>query len=200
MRLGLLADIHEHVDLLQIALDRFRSERVDCVIVLGDVYQSGEALDETCRLLAEANAIGVWGNHDFGLCGDDADENPRFSRDSLRFLRSLLPRLALGDCHFMHVEPWLNPEDISDLWYFEGPPDVTGTLPRIFDATPHRILFSGHYHKWLLATPDGIADWVGHRTVILDSGRRFVTVGALCERRYATFNTTTSELRPYNER
>lgn len=34
MRLGLLADIHEDVERLQAALDRFRREEVDQVVVL----------------------------------------------------------------------------------------------------------------------------------------------------------------------
>src|SRR5947208_2163570 len=72
MRLGLLADIHEEVDLLRLALDRFRHEAVDQVVVLGDVAETGERLTETTLLLAGAGAVGVWGNHDFGLCRERA--------------------------------------------------------------------------------------------------------------------------------
>lgn len=41
MKLGLLTDIHEHVSHLRVALDRLRSERVDQIVVLGDVFALG---------------------------------------------------------------------------------------------------------------------------------------------------------------
>ena len=59
MRLGLLADIHEQVEFLRAALDRFRQEQVDRVVVLGDVFETGERIEETCHLLFEAQAVGV---------------------------------------------------------------------------------------------------------------------------------------------
>ena len=68
MKLGLITDIHEHVEHLRTALDRFRSEGVDQVVLIGDVLEMGKRVEETCQLLVEAKAIGVWGNHDYGLC------------------------------------------------------------------------------------------------------------------------------------
>ena len=74
MKLGLLTDIHEQVELLCIALDRFRHEQVDQVVVIGDVFEIGQRIEETCRLLAEAKAVGVWGNHDYGLCSNPSEQ------------------------------------------------------------------------------------------------------------------------------
>lgn len=200
MKLGLITDIHEHVEHLQAALDRFQAEGVDQVVVIGDVFEMGERIDETCRLLADALAIGVWGNHDFGLCVEpDAETCAKYGDVVIEFMTSLRPRLCVEGCHFTHVEPWLNPEDVADLWYFEGPPDEHRKLERIFSAVPNRLMFAGHYHKWLLVTPDGIADWNGNEPVDLSTGRYFVVVGALCEGRYAIFETGTSEFFPFQE-
>ena len=58
MKLGLITDIHEHVEYLRLALELFGSERVDQVVVIGDVVETGSQLEETCRLLSQANAIG----------------------------------------------------------------------------------------------------------------------------------------------
>jgi len=102
MKLGLITDIHEQVELLRIALDHFRQEQVDRVIVIG-----------------------------------------------------------------------------------------------IFNAKPHRLMFAGHYHNWLLVTPDGIADWEGECPIRLDGGRYFVVVGGLLEGRYAILDTETSQLVPF---
>ena len=60
-----------------------------------------------------------------------------------------------------------------DLWYFDGPPDEHGRLDRIFNAVSNRSLFAGHFHKWLLATPQGIIDWCGDRVIHLDGDSRY---------------------------
>ena len=116
---------------------------------------------------------------------------------SIGFMTSLRPRLELDDCYFAHVEPWLDPEDIADLWFFEGPPDSDQRLKRIFNAVPNRLIFAGHYHKWMLVTPAGVLDWNGECSVKLERGRYFVVVGALLEGRFAIFDTDTSELVPF---
>ena len=197
MKLGLLADIHEHVEHLRTALDHFKSASVDQVVVIGDLFEQGRRIEETCRLLAEVNAVGVWGNHDFGLC---FEPNPRVSErypsSVLDYMGSLRPRLDVGGCHFTHIEPWLDPEDLADLWYFEGPLDREGNLTRIFNATSQQVLFAGHYHRWLLATPQGMIDWHGERQICLNEGRHFVVVGAICDGQFAVFDTDTMELVP----
>ena len=76
MKLGLITDIHEHVEHLTMALNHFRELEVDQVVMIGDVFEMGERIEETCRLLADAAVVGVWGNHDFGFCvePDEPDE------------------------------------------------------------------------------------------------------------------------------
>lgn len=199
MKLGLLTDIHEHLGYLRSALRLLQSEQVDQVVVIGDLFEQGGHLDETCRLLAEARAIGVWGNHDFGLCvGPQEQHQTRYSADTLKFMGSLLPRLELEGCLFSHIEPWLDPERLEDLWYFEGPPEVHGRFDRIFAASPQRIMFAGHYHQWSLSSPRGLESWWGGQSVELKEGRYFVVVGALCEGEFGTFDTETCELKPFH--
>lgn len=200
MKLGLVTDIHEQVEPLRTALDCFAREQVDQIVCIGDLFLDGEFIEETCRLLAEAGVIGVWGNHDYGLCVEpDIEVREKFPTAVIEYMSSLRPRLEVAGCYFAHVEPWLNPEEITDLWYYEGPPDEPSKLDRIFNAVPNRIIFAGHYHKWLLASPDGISDWRGERPIcLLDDDRQFVVVGAICEGRYAIFDTDTSMLVPFN--
>lgn len=198
MKLGLVSDIHESTDLLRIALDRFRAAGVDQVVVLGDVVENGRQLDETCRLLAEAHAVGVWGNHDFGLCVNPAaDLQAKYSRTTVDFLNSLQPRLEIAGCLFTHVEPWLDPEKFEDLWYFDGLPDTPEKRRRIFAAVPHRICFAGHFHRWLLATPDALSDWKGDTAISLANKQRyFVVCDALCGGHAALWDTSQELLTP----
>lgn len=197
MKLGLVTDIHEHIEFLRIALDRFAKENVDQIVVIGDVFEMGERIEETCQLLANAKTIGVWGNHDFGLCVDpDEYIRAKYPASVIQYMTSLRPRLDVAGCHFSHVEPWLDPEVVTDLWYFDGLPDDPTKLERIFNARPNRIMFAGHFHNWLLATPDGICDWKGESPIRLDQGRYYVVVGALCEGHFAILETDSSKLIP----
>lgn len=199
MKLGLVTDIHEHVENLRRALDRFQVEQVEQIVVIGDVFELGHRIKETCRLLTDAKAIGVWGNHDYGLCVEpEVADCARYGDDVIRFMTSLRPRLEIAGCHFAHVEPWLNPEEVADLWYFDGPPDEHGKLDRIFNAVPHRLMFAGHFHKWLLAAPTRIENWNGEAAIDLSGERYFVVIGALCEGRFAIYDTETSQLIPFN--
>ncbi|HQR61122.1 MAG TPA: hypothetical protein PLH03_07165, partial [Methylophilaceae bacterium] len=66
--------------------------------------------------LKSAGAVGVWGNHDFGLCRDVASEvRLRFPHETLDYLATMRPRLEIEGCHFSHVEPWLDAEKLEDL-------------------------------------------------------------------------------------
>jgi hypothetical protein len=199
MKLGLITDIHEQVDELAIALDRLHERRVDRIVFLGDVFAMGERIEETCCLLDQANVVGVWGNHDFGLCGNPSEElRSKFPESVVDYLATLRPKLEIDDCFFCHIEPWLDPENITDLWFFEGPPDNDQRVRRIFNATTHRLIFAGHYHRWMLVTRQGISDWMGESSIRLADDRYFVVINALTEGQFATFDTETSELIPLN--
>lgn len=70
-----------------------------------------------------------------------------------RYMGSLQPRVEVEDCLFTHVEPWLDPHDPAQIWYYEGPPDSVQTVARSFAALPYRRMFFGHVHRWLAAIP-----------------------------------------------
>lgn len=68
MKLGLITEIHEHVVTLRRALAHLAELGASKIVMIGDVVEMGRRLEGTCPLLAEAQVVGVWGNHDFGLC------------------------------------------------------------------------------------------------------------------------------------
>ena len=198
MRLGILADIHEEVEWLTLALERFHRERVDRVVVLGDVCATGERLGLTVELLRAVGPVGVWGNHDFGLCREPAPVvRGRYPGTVLEFMATLRPRLEVAGCLFSHVEPWLDPYDLAQLWYFEGFPDTPEKVRRSLDAWPHRVMFFGHIHRWLLATADGRLPWDGTGPVRLTPPERYlVGMAAVCNGWCAVFDTEIGELTP----
>ncbi len=198
MRYGLLADIHEDARFLRAALDRFRLDAVDRVIVLGDVFETGRALEGTTQLLIEVGAEGVWGNHDFGLSFEPSDDiRARFSDECMTFMTSLRPRLEFEDCLVTHVEPWRDAEDIFGLWSFES----EYVPERSFAALRHRIMLHGHHHRWKVATPDGPVEWDCFHPLKLDPNLRYlIQVGAVCDGRCGVLNTAANVLTPIDLR
>ena len=201
MKLGLLADIHEQADRLRKAIDLLQQNGADRFVVLGDVFEMGKRIEETVHLLQGVEAVGVWGNHDIGLCFDPSETvRQRYSPAVLNFMGSLQPRLEIDGCLFTHVEPWLDPHKVEDLWYLDGPPDSPEKLAKSFAAVPHRVMFIGHMHRWLLGTPDGLLPWRGENPVGLGSQNRYlVVVHAVWHGKCALFDTTTGGLTPFGE-
>jgi hypothetical protein len=201
MKFGILADIHEHTRQLQKAVAVLQQHGAERFVVLGDVFETGKRIEQTVDLLQQVEAVGTWGNHDIGLCFDPSEDVcRRYSAAVLRFMGSLRPRLEIEGCLFTHVEPWLDPQKIEDLWHFDGPPDTQEKLARSFAAVPHRVLFIGHLHRWLLGTPEGVLPWRGDRPIRLDrSKRHLVVVHAVWDGKCALFDTETGDLTPFGE-
>jgi len=201
MKLGLLADIHEEAGHLRQAIAVLQRHGAERFVVLGDVCEMGKRLEETVAVLRLVQAVGVWGNHDIGLCFDPGGEvRQRYSAAVLDFMGSLHPHLEIDGCLFSHIEPWLDPHKIEDLWYFGGPPDSTEKLARSFAAVPHRVVFIGHMHRWLLGTPEGVLPWRGKQQVCLDSAKRYlVVIHAVWDGKCALFDTQTGDLIPFGE-
>jgi hypothetical protein len=69
----------------------------------------------------------------------------------LDYLATDTPSLEREDCLISHVEPWRDLNNVMGLWYLGGLPDVPEKAARSFDACKHRVMFTGHHHRWLLA-------------------------------------------------
>jgi predicted phosphodiesterase len=182
MRLGIVADIHEDIEALQRALDEFRSRQVDLVVSLGDACdtfgRAGRA-GEVVALLRGAGALGVWGNHDVGLCFDVPERLRREVGDEvLAYMAGMQPQLVVAGCRFSHVEPWLDARRVEDLWYFDGPPDTPEKAARSFAAVSERYLFVGHFHRWLVMTPGGQLAWNGEARLALGQETRYLVIVA----------------------
>ena len=162
MKLGIVSDIHEAVELLETALSRFESLGVDRVVILGDVFETGPRVDETVALLKKARAVGVFGNHDYGLsvCPRE-DDCGRFSPESIAFMMTLEPRMEIDGCLFAHREPWLDGSDLCDIWHVDEDPLTPELIVRSFDSTPHSVIFAGHFHQWMVMTRQGRVEWDG---------------------------------------
>jgi hypothetical protein len=202
MRIGILADIHDAVRTLDVALTVFRQRRIDQIVTLGDAFEScqrGEPGVEIARLLHEAGAIGVWGNHDAGLSHEVSVQVRDFAdRELLEFAARLQPQLTLEGCRFSHIEPWRDPCRAEDLWAFDGVPATDAQTERSFEAVPERIIFLGHFHLWLAMRRSlGRVKWDGVSPISLCGPDRFlVVVAPVVDGWCAVFDTEQFELTP----
>jgi hypothetical protein len=105
------------------------------------VFQMGSRLQETIALLAEAGAVGVWGNHDLGLCHEPEEPiEERYAGPVFDFMRTLHPRLELEGCLFTHGLPYYDPTD-PVVYYLGERPETAEGLALSFAASSHAVLF-----------------------------------------------------------
>jgi hypothetical protein len=187
MRLGLVTDVHSHPAELARALALFRQRRVDRVVTIGDTIDAFAPIEgaaEVAALLLEANAVGVWGNHDFGLRGEVSERaRARFPAECLTFMSQMQPRLTIANCHFSHREASIDPLDGAQLWDVSDLPlDLMERAALGFQTVAQSWQFVGHYHRWWAATPSQYVVWRGSGLLEFNpSERYFVVVGATCE-------------------
>ena len=201
MKLGLLADIHEHNEHLAVALKVFHQQGVRQVVVLGDTSRPG---NELMQLLASwrnpmpsvcgATTTSLFATPLDNCCGEDT---PRGSSTSWE---------GFSRC-------WRSPVAYSATWNrgstqknsrISGTSTVRLTRRRnstsTFEAVPHSIVFIGHFHRWLIATPEGILDWHGDSPIQLSPAVRYlIVVGANCDGWYGIFDTLTRMLIPFRQ-
>jgi Calcineurin-like phosphoesterase superfamily domain len=198
VKLGIVSDIHEAVELLERALSLLALERVEHVVVLGDVFETGPRMDETVRLLEAARATGVYGNHDYGLSNEPSDYvRERFSPRVLSFMTTLLPRMEIDGAFFAHREPFLDCSEVTEIWQVDDEPLSPGVIEQSFAAVPNRSIFIGHFHCWTAFTRNGPMPWQGDSPLAMPEDEpTMVIVGAVCDGHAATFDTTTRVLTP----
>lgn len=195
MRLGILSDIHEAVVPLRNALERFQTEGIDQLVLLGDIFEVGKRLEETVELLLPHRPVGVWGNHDWGLCGEVSDQvRSRFSPQVFDFMQTLKPCLEIDGFFFQHIEPERDATKIEDLWHWPEPPLLEERYERCFQGTTHRRMLMGHHHRWLVTTPDGVLPWRGEGPIELRSYSRILMVVHALMMGHAAILDTTSEI------
>lgn len=198
MRIGLLADIHEDVDRLAEAIARCRREGVDRLITLGDLYLDGRRFAETVRTLDESDVTGVWGNHEFGICHEPVDwVGSMFDAPTRAYMARLRPRIEIDGILMGHVLPRHDPTDFAQPWYIDRAPETAEEAAPDFAAFAHRRMFLGHYHRWLIATPDGAGPWSADHPFTFDRARRYlVVVAAVCDGSCAIYDTVADVLTP----
>lgn len=168
MRLAVLGDVHGNLPALEAVLDDARRVGFDLLVDLGDVV-SGPLWPADCvRLLTEAGALGVRGNHDRVVAEDPRADMPRgdaFAHDRLsaaeRGMLGARPaaiRLE-GGVLAIHGTPGSDMDYLLHEARADGvvrerrPEEVAALLGAAEDAS---LILCGHTHRaHALRLPDG---------------------------------------------
>jgi len=199
--IGIVADVHDSLDALKAILTRFREVGVQQIVSLGDAfetYKPGDPGPEVGRMLQNTGAIGVWGNHDVGLSYRIPDEvRKKADPELLEYTKTFRPQIVVENCRFSHVEPWLDPTKIEDLWHFEGVPNRPEYARRSLDAVQEQFLFVGHYHVWAITSSVETVEWNATEKISLSLDQRYVVLTAAAVHGWsAVFDSAKAELMP----
>ena len=175
LRIGLLADIHGDVENLALAIEHLQQSGVDKFVLLGDVIYDTRDADETVALLQSCDAVGVWGNHELGLCVEPDDEVRELYSDSvMEFFSTLQPRFELDDVLVTHTFPTEDAREV--LSFYVGHPEDDHLVQQCFAMFPHRIMICGHFHRWFAATAGSRVQWNGERPLTLNADERYFII------------------------
>ncbi len=137
-RLALFADAHGHTDLLQQALRICEQERVEEIVLLGDLIDRSDQADACALALKGWSVSGVFGNHEHEMMealaiGDDLGLRP----ETIEMFMSLEPAIVIDDVCFCHDTIPLAPVQAPHHFVNRA---IAPALP------PYHIVFSGHTH------------------------------------------------------
>ncbi len=157
-RCGLLGDIHAEDERLARALAHFRAAKpaLDAILFVGDVVDGEGDLEACLRMLDEAGALGVRGNHERWLLGNTMRSLPHshdreeLSAPALAMLESLPPtrrfRSAIGPILLCHG---IDDDDMVRLRPSDDALEVHDNLP--FERLRRRgdvsVMLGGHTHE-----------------------------------------------------
>jgi hypothetical protein len=93
--------------------------------------------------------------------------------------------------------PCWDPTDPVIYYLGERPESAEGRR-QSFEAVPHRVLFLGHFHRWLAATPHACLDWDGTKPLVLPPPERYlVVIAAVADGWCAVYDTEECRLEPH---
>jgi len=160
-KIGLIGDIHQQDELLEIALRSLATMGLDAILCTGDVINGTGNAERCFELVREYGVVTIRGNHDrwlvqYGRPVDPAE--PELSSTALLQLRLLPPTLSFDTpagrlllCH------GLGKNDLRELHADATEDQLGGNLElQQLRMSEYAIAINGHMHKRMVRDFEGI--------------------------------------------
>jgi predicted phosphodiesterase len=188
MRIGIFSDTHSNLEALTAVMEKFKEEKPDRLVCLGDTVGYGASPNECCDIVREAAAFTIVGNHDAAVAGRmdysyyyDAARNALDLHASLMtptnmaWLKSLPYEVREGHMNFCHGSP----VNIEEFDYIFSPEQAARCLPeyeKLADVT-----FIGHSHlcKVFALTRNEVHEVVATEFEVRRGMRYIISVGSV---------------------
>lgn len=187
MRYAIISDIHGNRQALNVVLTDIRSNRIDCIICLGDIVGYGPSPKETVENCYQYVNHFVLGNHDAAVAGKISTEN---FNDNAKFLINwTLSRLEEGHKKFLSSASLMLKG--KDFRCAHGSLKNPGRFSYIleeedareeFAVFPERLAFVGHSHVpgLFVIGESGKPHWLEPTNFNLEDEKRYiVNVGSV---------------------
>jgi diadenosine tetraphosphatase ApaH/serine/threonine PP2A family protein phosphatase len=206
--------LHANREAFSACLDDAARFGPDRYVFLGDYVGYGADpawVVDTVMHHVEWGALAVLGNHDAATIGKHATEmhaeaqaavdwtTSQLDESQLQFLNALPLTAELGDCFFVHANPW----QPAQWEYVLSGADAAHALAMV----PHRQIFCGHHHDQALYNVSSMGKTgyfspvSGHSIPMLGPRRWLAIVGSVGQPRdgntaaaYALFDTDQQQL------
>lgn len=186
--IGLMADVHGSVRLLERALLACREADVESIVLLGDLFDRPEQADPCVETLAGWHVVGVYGNHEREIAEAAAAGELEVRATTVELLSSLRERVMIDDILMTHeVERWEHAGDpLSRL--LGRPSNGHG------NTESARVTFAGHTHYRYARDERGPLD-IARGSLVLDPNRRYlINPGAMAAGQFAILNRVTATI------
>ncbi len=108
MRIGILADSHGRVDVLEKGIAVLSVRKIDKLLHLGDMTDTlrPETVDASAKILVEHNIDGVLGNHEYSYVTHHFKRySEKYSESAMEYIRSLPYLIEIADVCLTHFSP-----------------------------------------------------------------------------------------------
>lgn len=148
MKLGILSDIHANLEALEAVLS-FLKEKVEKLIVVGDVLGYGPDPNECLKILTRQKATFVKGNHEAGLLSGDLSKFHKSAALSLKWTREKIEADWLGE-----IKAWSEELIKNNTCFVHGSPDnklfgyinTSKQAEKSLSLLNSPVCFHGHTH------------------------------------------------------
>jgi predicted phosphodiesterase len=173
-RIAVISDVHGEHRVLYRILERCEDERVESVVLLGDLFNRVDQAAMCARYLAEWPVTGVIGNHEREALEHHFALESHLDDHIGRLLESLGHQLVYEEAMFVHDE-------------FGWKPDAASANGGNGHG-PTRITFAGHTHYRSAKDDKGPLDISMGHIRLREQRRYLINPGAVVEGQYAIWD------------